>query len=59
MRFVLLWVALSAVIYLYRYILSKKERETSLLRTKNIFVSCAISTVLIGSLYILNNVQGL
>ena len=59
MRFVLMWFVVALVVYLYRYILSKKEKKTSLKQTKNVFVSCFISTVLIGSLYILNNIQGL
>lgn len=59
MRFVFLWVVLAVIIYMYRYVLSKKERNVSLLQTKNVFVSCSIATVFVGFLYLLNNIQGL
>jgi len=59
MKFAVMWFLVALVVYLYRYILSKKEKKVSLMHVRNVLVSCFTATVLIGSLYIVNNIQGL
>lgn len=58
-RFFLIWLAMTALIYVYRYLFSKGERKITRVQVKNIVVSMMISSSVVGVLFLLNNIQGL
>jgi len=59
MRFLIIWMILAAGIYAYRYVFKKDERRFARVQIKNVVVSLALSGVIVGVLYLLNNLQGI
>ena len=57
-RFLIVWIVLAVCIYAYRYLFGKEERRITRVQIKNAGVSLAISGVVIGFLFLLNNIQG-
>lgn len=58
-RFLFIWVVMTALIYVYRYLFTKSERKVTRVQMKNILVSMLISSAVVGVLYLFNNIQGL
>ena len=59
MRFLIVWLILTACIYAYKYVFGKNERRMTRAQIKNVVVSLIISSAIIGALYFLNNLQGI
>lgn len=57
-RFFIVWIIFAIFIYVYRYVLGKKEKLVTRIQVKSICVSLMISGVVVGFLFLLNNIQG-
>lgn len=59
MRFLFLWIFFTSVIYAFRYIFNKEEKEVISVIIKRLMFAGFISTLIICGLYVLNNISGL
>jgi hypothetical protein len=57
-RLILLWLLITVVSYVLKYVFSKEEVISFKILLKRILFCGIISTVLVSLIYFLNNIQG-
>lgn len=57
-RFVILWIILSSVIYVLFYVFKKEEVEAIGVLVRRISLCFGVTGILITLAYLLNNIQG-